>query len=123
MSQFHFDLGVYYLNARHLILSYLMPVGWFFKASLFLRRRVVGHTRGLFFYRWTVERLSNSAKNSSPTARLKAKPLPEPAMASVFNLVRPLASRQWVAAETAPELEPPGPDIPGGFGDPLGGLV
>jgi hypothetical protein len=30
LSQFHFDLGVYYLNARHLILSYLMPVGWFF---------------------------------------------------------------------------------------------
>jgi hypothetical protein len=114
---------VYYLNARHLILSYLMPVGWFFKASLFLRGRVVGHTRGLFFYRWTFERFSNSAKNSSPTARLKAKPLPEPAMASVFNLMRPLASRQWVAAETAPELEPPGPDLPGGFGDPLGGLV
>ena len=44
-------------------------------------------------------------------------------MASVFNLMRPLASRQWVAAETAPELEPAGPDLPGGFGDPLGGLV
>ena len=83
----------------------------------------MGHTRGLFFYLWTFERFSNSAKNSSPTARLKAKPLPEPAMASVFNLMRPLASRQWVAAETAPELEPPGPDLPGGFGDPLGGLV
>ncbi|MGC1899020.1 MAG: hypothetical protein WA716_09965, partial [Pseudolabrys sp.] len=39
------------------------------------------------------------------------------------DLLRPRASRQWVAAETAPELEPPGPDIPGGFGDPLGGLV
>jgi hypothetical protein len=39
------------------------------------------------------------------------------------DLLRPLASRQWVAAETAPELEPPGPDLPGGFGDPLGGLV
>ncbi|MGB7458527.1 MAG: hypothetical protein WBM51_23060, partial [Pseudolabrys sp.] len=81
MSQFHFDLGVYYLNARHLILSYLMPVGWFFSLasqSIFKRPRC-GHTRGLFFYQWTFERFSNSAKNSSPTARLKAKPLPEPA--------------------------------------------
>jgi hypothetical protein len=47
-------------------------------------------------------------------------PLPGPAIASVFNRMRPFASRQWVEAS---ELEPPGPDIPGGFGDPPGGLV
>jgi hypothetical protein len=50
-------------------------------------------------------------------------PLPGPAIASLFKRMRPLASRQWVAAVTASELEPPGPDIPGGFGLPPGGLV
>jgi len=50
-------------------------------------------------------------------------PLPGPAMASVFNRMWPLASRQWVIAETGSELEPPGPDIPGGFGLSTGGLV
>jgi hypothetical protein len=54
---------------------------------------------------------------------LPVVPLPGPAIASVFNRTRPLASRQCVAAETASELEPPGPDIPDGFGEPPGGLV
>jgi hypothetical protein len=50
-------------------------------------------------------------------------PLPGPAIASVFSRTRPVVSRQCVAAETASLLEPPGPDIPGGFGEPPGGLV
>jgi hypothetical protein len=116
---------VYYLNARNLILSYLMPVGWFFSLanqSIFKRPRCGPHARPLFLsvdFR-TVQQFG---KELVADCEAEGEAAAGTSHGIRFQSDAPTSIPTVGDSGNSSGIGAPGPDLPGGFGDPLGGLV